>query len=129
MTNNKRLLTKDEEISHGMKIQSAAQASNIILREAEAFMQSEPSSETTLRIRLIIDKSKNLEYNFKKIEEISKVLIAELSPESYAKEQLLRTNLEKVKEGGWAKGTDDRSEPRFSAKTSYDAFKPICDSR
>ena len=74
MTNNKRLLTKDEEISHGMKIQSAAQASNIILREAEAFMQSEPSSETTLRIRLIINKSKNLEYNFKKIEEISKAL-------------------------------------------------------
>ena len=67
-------------------------------------MQSEPSSETTLRIRLIIDKSKNLEYNFKKIEEISKALIAELSPESYAKEQLLRSNLEKVKEGGWAKG-------------------------
>ena len=67
-------------------------------------MQSEPSSETTLRIRLIIDKSKNLEYNFKKIEEISKVLIAELSPESGAKEQLLRSNLEKVKEGGWAKG-------------------------
>ena len=87
-----------------MKIQSAAQASNIILREAEAFMQSEPSSETTLRIRLIIDKSKNLEYNFKKIEEISKVLIAELSPESGAKERLLRTNLAKVKEGGWAKG-------------------------
>ncbi len=104
MTNHKRLLTKDEEISHGMKIQIAAQASNNILREAEAFMQSEPSSETTLRMRSIIDKSKNLEYNFKKIEEISKVLIAELPPRSAAKEQLLRANLEKVKEGGWAKG-------------------------
>ena len=42
MTNNKRLLTRDEESSHGMKIQIAAQASNNILREAEAFMKSEP---------------------------------------------------------------------------------------
>ena len=85
MTNNKRLLTKDEEISHGTKIQIAAQASINILREAEAFMQSEPSSETALHIHSLINKSKNIEYNFKKIEEISKALIAELSPGSEVK--------------------------------------------
>ena len=99
MTNNKRLLTRDEEISHGMKIQIAAQASNNILREAEAFMQSEPGSETARHIRLLINKSKNIEYNFKRIEEISKALIAELPPGSEAKEQLVRSNLEKVKVG------------------------------
>ena len=104
MTNNKRLLTRDEEISHGMKIQIAAQASNNILRVAEAFMQSEPGSETALHIRLLINKSKNIEYNFKRIEEISMALIAELPPGSEAKEQLVRSNLEKVKVGGWAKG-------------------------
>ena len=104
MTNNKRLLTKDEEISHGTKIQIAAQASINILREAEAFIQSEPSSETALHIHSLINKSKNIEYNFKKIEEISKALIAELSLGSEVKEQLIKSNLEKVKVGGWAKG-------------------------
>tara|TARA_Y100001970_G_scaffold39200_1_gene48281 strand:+ start:635 stop:1645 length:1011 start_codon:yes stop_codon:yes gene_type:complete len=104
MTNNKRLLTKDEEISHGTKIQIAAQASNIILREAEAFMRSEPSSETALHIHLLINKSKNIEYNFERIEEIALALIAKLPPGSEEKEQRIRRNLEKVKVGGWAKG-------------------------
>ena len=64
MTNHKRLLTRDEEISHGMKIQIAAQASNNILREAEAFMQSEPGSETARHIRLLINKSKNIAVSY-----------------------------------------------------------------
>ena len=61
MTNHKRLLTKDEEISHGMKIQIAAQASNNILREAETFTQSEPGSETALHIRSLLRLSSPLE--------------------------------------------------------------------
>ena len=103
MSNNKQLLTKDEEISHGTKIQIAAQASKNILREAQAFVQSEASSETALHIQLLINKSKNIEYNFKRIEEISKALLAELTPSSEAKRQLIKTNLEKVKVGGSSK--------------------------
>ena len=103
MVTNKRLLSQDEEIMHGTQIQIAAQASFEILRQAESFIAANPSLKSVGTMRTMIEESKNLEFNFVKIQEISKVLLSEIRPTSKNGKELIQCNLEKIKIGKWSK--------------------------
>jgi RNA polymerase primary sigma factor len=103
MITHKRLLSQDEEITHGTQIQIAAKASFEILQEAESFIASNPSSKSVRNMRSTIEESKNLEFNFVKIQNIGKVLLSEMSPASENGKELIQRNLEKVHIGKWSK--------------------------
>lgn len=99
MITDKRLLSQDEEKTHATQIQNAAQVSCQILRVAESFITLNPNSEPASLIRPIIETSKNLEYNFVKIQDISEVLLSELPPGEESGRDLVQANLEQIESG------------------------------
>ena len=99
MITDKRLLSQDEEKIYATQIQNAAQASCQILRVAESFITLNPNSEPASLIKPIIETSKNLEYNFVKIQDISEVLLSELPPGEESGRDLVQANLEQIESG------------------------------
>ena len=99
MITDKRLLSQDEEKTYATQIQNAAQASCQILRVAESFITLNPNSEPASLIKPIIETSKNLEYNFVKIQDISEVLLSELPPGEESGRDLVQANLEQIESG------------------------------
>ncbi|MBB33568.1 MAG: hypothetical protein CL455_07940 [Acidimicrobiaceae bacterium] len=103
MRNNKTLLSREEEQLHGLRIQTAAVASKIILKAAKKFIAENETSPTGSEILEIMKAKKNIEFNFVKIGEIGELLLATQTHLTPAGSKSIKENLEIVKEGNVSK--------------------------
>lgn len=76
MRNDKKLLSINEERTHGTQIQTAASHSLEILRVVQDFVTKNQKSQIANQVQAIIDASQNIEYNFVKVLEISAIFLS-----------------------------------------------------
>ncbi len=103
MRNNKTLLSREEEQLHGLRIQTAAVASKVILKAAKKFITENETSPTGSEILEIMKAKKNIEFNFVKIGEIGELLLTTQTHLTHAGSKSIKENLEIVKEGNVSK--------------------------
>ena len=99
MGNDKTLLSREEEQLHGLRIQTAAAASEVIIEIADKFIIENGSSRISSEILEIKEGKKFLEFNFVKIGEIGELLLSDQRHLTPAESQSIHENLEIVKEG------------------------------
>ena len=95
MRNNKTLLSREEEQLHGLRIQTAAVASKIILKAAKKFITENETSPTGSEILEIMKAKKNIEFNFVKIGELGELLLTTQTHLTHAGSKSIKENLEK----------------------------------
>ena len=99
MRNDKTLLSREEEQLHGLRIQTAAAASDVIIEIADKFIVENGSSHISSEIIEIKEGKKFLQFNFVKIGEIGELLLSDQRHLTPTESQSIHDNLEIVKEG------------------------------
>ncbi|HJM99174.1 MAG TPA: RNA polymerase sigma factor RpoD/SigA, partial [Acidimicrobiales bacterium] len=99
MRNDKTLLSREEEQLHGLRIQTAAAASDVIIEIADKFIVENGSSHISSEIIEIKEGKKFLQFNFVKIGEIGELLLSDQRHLTPTESQSIHENLEIVKEG------------------------------
>ncbi len=123
-------MSREEERFHGRRIQTAAVASEIILRIAKKFIEENGSSPTSSEMQEIIEGKKHIEVNFVKIGEIGELLLSDQTHLTSAESKSIKENLEIVKDGSISKDemiTRNRGLVRKLASAHINQNVPIDD--
>ena len=130
MRNDKTLLSREEEQLHGLRIQTAAAASEVIIEIADKFIIENGSSRISSEILEIKEGKKFLEFNFVKIGEIGELLFLIQKHLTPAESKSIHENLQIVKEGRISKDemiTRNRGLVRKLASTHINQNVPLDD--
>ncbi len=130
MRNDKTLLSREEEQLHGLRIQTAAAASEVIIEIADKFIVENGSSPISSEILEIKEGKKFLEFNFVKIGEIGELLFSIQKHLTPAESKLIHESLQIVKEGRISKDemiTRNRGLVRKLASTHINQNVPLDD--
>ncbi|MEG3586341.1 MAG: sigma-70 family RNA polymerase sigma factor [Actinomycetota bacterium] len=130
MGNDKTLLSREEERVHGLRIQTAAVASEEILKIAKQFIVENENSPIGSEIQEIMEAKKNIEFNFVRIGEIGALLLLVQTHLNSTESNSINENLEIVKQGNISKDqmiTRNRGLVRKLASNHINQNVPIDD--